>query len=132
MGSSNMIRALGIGTLLALALGMAGTADARSGGTARQVESPDRTRRRIAPIAEAEMLNAIRMTMGWTAFGAVVVGQVWLVILAFRTGLLWGLTCLFVTPATVVFAVLHWRAGRDAFLLQITGLLCMFVLVSLK
>ncbi len=32
MDSSNMIRALGIGTLLALALGMAGTADARSGG----------------------------------------------------------------------------------------------------
>lgn len=32
MGSSNVIRALGIGTLLALTLGMAGTADARSGG----------------------------------------------------------------------------------------------------
>lgn len=43
--------------------------------------------------------------------GAVVaiVGAVWFLAVAFEEHVLWGLACLFVPLAGVVFLVLHWR-----------------------
>ncbi len=78
------------------------------------------------------MLDAIRMVIGFAAYAAVAVGQIWLIVLAFRTGLLWGLTSLFISPVAILFAVTHWRSGRDPLLLEVTGVLLLFVGVSLK
>jgi hypothetical protein len=39
----------------------------------------------------------------------IVVGHLWIVVLAFRTGLLWGLGCLFLPPVSLIYCVLGFR-----------------------
>lgn len=53
---------------------------------------------------------------------AAVVGSLMLVVAAFRTGVLWGLACLLIPFAALVYLVLHWDEARTGFLLNLAGL----------
>lgn len=51
------------------------------------------------------------------------IGAVLVLVAAFREHVLWGLVCLFVPLATLIFVVSHWEKARTGFLLQILGFL---------
>jgi hypothetical protein len=81
---------------------------------------------------EVAMLDAIKTVILLAAYAAFAVGSIWLIIRAFRTGVLWGLACLFISPMMILFAVTHWSAGRDPLLLQVSGFLLFFVGACLR
>lgn len=56
------------------------------------------------------------------------VGFIWLLVVAFKTHVLWGLACLFLPFATVVFAILNWRQAAKPFLLHTASSVLIFVL----
>ncbi len=78
------------------------------------------------------MLDAIRAVILLAAYAAFAVGSIWMIIRAFRTGVLWGLACLFISPVMILFAVTHWSAARDPLLLQVSGFLLFFVGAGLR
>jgi len=53
------------------------------------------------------------------------VGSIWLIVRAFQDSLLWGLCCLFLPMATLLFAVLNWDDAKVPFLLNLGGLFLM-------
>ena len=53
---------------------------------------------------------------------AAVVGGLMLLVAAFRTSVLWGLACLFIPFAGLVYVVVHWEEARTGFLLNLAGL----------
>ncbi len=48
-------------------------------------------------------------------------GGLWLVVVAFQEGALWGLGCVFIPFVGLVFAVLHWEDAARPFLLAVAG-----------
>jgi hypothetical protein len=62
---------------------------------------------------------------GLTAVGVVIyaIGMLMTAVVAFRRHALWGLACLFVPLAAVIFALLHWSEARNGFFVMIGGLL---------
>ena len=55
-----------------------------------------------------------------------VIGNLWIVVLAFRTGLLWGLGCLFVPLVGLVYCALNFRETWKPLVLAIIGLAMFF------
>jgi uncharacterized membrane protein len=60
-----------------------------------------------------------------------ILGGIGLLIAAFRTSLLWGLGCLVVVPAAILYTVMHWQDAKNPFLLQLCGLTLILVSVYL-
>ena len=59
--------------------------------------------------------------------GMVFIGGIGLLIAAFRESILWGLGCLFLSPVSLVFLILHWRDAKKPFFLQLAGLAVLFL-----
>jgi len=55
-----------------------------------------------------------------------IIGNLWIVVLAFRTGLLWGLCCLFVPPVGLVYCALNFRETWKPLIVAIVGLVMFF------
>ncbi len=55
-------------------------------------------------------------------------GSIWIIIIAFRTHLGWGLLCLLCAPAQWVFVALHWTKGWKALTTQLVGIATMLVI----
>ncbi|MGH8081745.1 MAG: hypothetical protein ACREP7_14315 [Lysobacter sp.] len=51
-----------------------------------------------------------------------IVGTLWLLVLAFMENILWGVIAFFVPPALLVFAIMHWDRARIPFLLNVGGI----------
>jgi hypothetical protein len=63
------------------------------------------------------------------AFGGIalaLVGNVWITVLAFRTGLLWGLGCLFLPPVGLIYCILHVRETWKPLVVSVVGWATMF------
>ena len=60
----------------------------------------------------------------------ILVGLVWLVMLAFDTSLLWGLGSL-LPPLTLVYVLRHWRKARKAVVLGAMGFIPLIVGLTL-
>jgi hypothetical protein len=45
----------------------------------------------------------------------------WLLGQAFTEGVPWGIACLLLPPASLLFVAVHWERARDPFLLQLLG-----------
>ena len=45
------------------------------------------------------------------------VASVWFIIATFRQSILWGIACLLIPFASVIFTIVHWRASKVPFLL---------------
>ena len=54
--------------------------------------------------------------------GITLIGGLWLLIVIFREGLLWGLGALFVPLVSLLFVVTHWEDSKRPFFSQIIGL----------
>ena len=61
-----------------------------------------------------------------------VVGGIWLIVLAFRKSVLWGLLCLFISPASIVFAIQNWAISQRPFLIEIAGVVVLFIGMALS
>ena len=53
---------------------------------------------------------------------------IWVVVIAFQTHIAWGLVCLFLPFATLVFAVVHWNKVWKAFLVNLASSLLFYQL----
>jgi hypothetical protein len=50
-----------------------------------------------------------------------IVGWIWLVVVAFKTGVWWGLGTLFIPLVGLIFAIMHWSEAKVPFLVSIVG-----------
>jgi len=66
------------------------------------------------------------MTVALIGIALAVVGDVWIIVLAFRTGLLWGLGCLFLPPVGLIYCVLHFRETWKPLIVSVVGWATMF------
>jgi len=56
-----------------------------------------------------------------TGIALLVAGSLLLLVGAFRERILWGLACLLLPPAALVFTVLHWDVAKKPFFIQLFG-----------
>lgn len=58
--------------------------------------------------------------LGFLLFGAgillSIVTGIWLLVLAFQESPLWGVLCLLLNPAMLVFVIMHWQETKKPFL----------------
>lgn len=78
----------------------------------------------------AMVLMALCILSGLVCFA----GGLWLLIVAFRKSVLWGLGCLFLPIVPIVFIAKYWEESKKAFLLWLAGfipaiLFCIFMLI---
>lgn len=57
----------------------------------------------------------------FVGIGIFILGGIFFLIEAFRTSLLWGFGCLFITPVTIFYLILHWNNAKKAFSIQAVG-----------
>lgn len=50
------------------------------------------------------------------------IGSLTFLIAAFRESILWGLGVFFISPLSLVFLIVHWRAAKGPFFLWLYGL----------
>ncbi len=50
------------------------------------------------------------------------VGGIWLLVVAFKTSVLWGVLSLLVPFAALVFVCKHWDVSKKPFLIQVGGI----------
>ena len=53
------------------------------------------------------------------------IGGIWLIILAFKESILWGLGCLFIPIISLVFVFMNWEDTKKPFLLNLVGVVLM-------
>ena len=63
----------------------------------------------------------------YLGFAIFLVGGIGLLIAAFRTSILWGVGCVVIAPAAIIYTVLHWTDAKNPFLLQVSGLAIMLL-----
>ncbi len=61
----------------------------------------------------------------------VAVGGIFLLIETFRESILWGIGGILISPILLLFIVLHWDVSKRPVVIQIVGLLIMFIGLSL-
>ncbi|ALN79654.1 hypothetical protein [Lysobacter antibioticus] len=49
------------------------------------------------------------------------IGGLWLLVLAFKENIWWGLGSLFVSPVLLVFGIIHWHKSKTPLLLYAAG-----------
>jgi hypothetical protein len=69
-----------------------------------------------------------------TAIGGImaVVGGIWVIVLAFRSSILWGLLSLFISPVAIYFAIKNWAIAKRPFLIEIAGVVIMIIGIALS
>ena len=55
------------------------------------------------------------------------VGGIWLLVLAFKESVLWGLGSLFIPFVAIIFAATHWEVAKNPFLLYLLGVVLVIV-----
>jgi hypothetical protein len=55
------------------------------------------------------------------------IGGLWLVVLAWQKGILWGLGCIFLPVVQLIYIALNWKQTKSAFLLLLAGFAAFFV-----
>ena len=60
-----------------------------------------------------------------------ILGGIGLLIAAFRTSVLWGIGCIVIAPAAILYILMNWQDAKNPFLLQLWGLVLVLVSVYL-
>lgn len=60
--------------------------------------------------------------LAFLGLGIALLGAIWFLIVAFSESILWGLVCLLVTPASLLFLVMHWNEAKNPFFVQLAGI----------
>ncbi|TGD70284.1 hypothetical protein E4634_21225 [Mangrovimicrobium sediminis] len=55
------------------------------------------------------------------------IGGIGLLIAAFRVGVFWGICCLLIAPASILFIVMHWQDAKNPFFLQLIGVVILLI-----
>jgi hypothetical protein len=50
------------------------------------------------------------------------IAGIWLLVVAFRQSILWGLACLLIPFVSLLFVIVHWSEARSPFLLSLLAL----------
>jgi hypothetical protein len=61
-----------------------------------------------------------------------IVTGIWLLIVAFKTSIWWGLGCFFLPFVSLVFVILHWHDAKKPFLWGLVGVAMMVVPVLMQ
>ena len=69
--------------------------------------------------------------VGILGFILSVVGGIWFLVAAFKVNIKWGLLCLFLAPAQLVFLFKHWKEARKPFAVGLLAIVVIFVGVFL-
>lgn len=56
-----------------------------------------------------------------------IIGGLGMLIAAFKTSLLWGLGCMFISPVSLIFLIVHWSDAKNPFFLQLVGLILLLI-----
>ncbi len=57
----------------------------------------------------------------------VLVRGLWIIVLAWQKGILWGLGCLIFPVLQLVYVALNWKEAKSAFFLLLAGFVAFFV-----
>jgi hypothetical protein len=60
-----------------------------------------------------------------------IVGGIWLLVVAFKESVWWGLGSFFIPFVGLVFAIMHWQVAKKPFLISLAGAV-LLVVVSMK
>jgi len=55
------------------------------------------------------------------------VGGIWLLVVAFKESIWWGLGSLFIPFVSLIFAIMHWSKASKPFLIAIGGMVVYFI-----
>jgi len=55
------------------------------------------------------------------------IGGIWLLVVAFKTSVWWGLGTLLLGPVGLVFVILHWQDAKKPFLVSLAGTVLMII-----
>ena len=65
--------------------------------------------------------------IGWSlisiGMGLGLVGGIWLLIVAFKESIWWGLGSLFIPLVSLIFVVLHWSVAKTPFLISLVSVI---------
>ena len=89
-----------------------------------QVEVASTRERRFRESRDSDAMDTVAMMLAWAVLGCFVVcfvAHIWLLVVAFRTGLGWGLACLFIPFAVLAFVGAHWGVAKRPFLAALTA-----------
>jgi thiol:disulfide interchange protein len=59
------------------------------------------------------------------------VGAIWLIVLAFKESILWGLGSLLIPFVSLIFAITHWDRAKTPFLIQVGGVVLLVLSVMM-
>ncbi len=57
----------------------------------------------------------------WTGYALRFLGGLWIIVLAWQKGIIWGLGCLFFPVLQLIYVALNWKQAKSAFFLQLAG-----------
>jgi hypothetical protein len=63
----------------------------------------------------------------WLGYALCFSGGVWIIVLAWQKGILWGLSCLLFPIVQLVYVALNWKQTKSAFFLLLAGFAAFFV-----
>ena len=67
------------------------------------------------------------VALAYFGIALLIIGGIGTLIAAFKTSILWGLGCLLIAPASLIFLVLHWDEAKNPFFLQLVGFALAFI-----
>ena len=59
--------------------------------------------------------------LGFLGLIIVAVAGIWMLVASFQVSLGWGLACLFISPAILVFVFAHWDEAKKPFMWMVIG-----------
>lgn len=72
------------------------------------------------------MMETIGWIIGIAGMGALLVGSVWFLVVAFQFDSAWGVACLLIPFVSIVFLVKYWSKARIPFVVWVGGWICLF------
>lgn len=63
----------------------------------------------------------------WTGYALCFLGGLWIVVLAWQKGVVWGIGCLVFPVLQLFYVALNWKQSKSAFFLLLAGFAAFFV-----
>lgn len=55
------------------------------------------------------------------------IGELWIIVLAWEKGILWGVGCLLFPAAQLVYVALNWKQAKSPFFVLLAGFAAFFI-----
>ena len=62
----------------------------------------------------------------WTGYALCFIGGLWVIVLAWQKGIVWGLGCLLFPPLQLIYVALNWKEAKSPFFLWLAGFAAFF------